>query len=128
MDRAPEVVAGGVAVAKGLVVDWVRLYGATKPSRISLPTYPFDLKRYWVPVQNSSACPARDAGQAPRESSAATPSGRRNGSNGRNRGRRVVRHPPRLSPQAGGDRFCDVGAGEGRRWRVVENSLAGLRL
>ena len=39
---------------KGLTFDWQRLYGADKPHgvpprRISLPTYPFDRQRYWVP-------------------------------------------------------------------------------
>lgn len=35
--------------SKGLIVDWDKLYGATKPRRISLPTYPFARERYWVP-------------------------------------------------------------------------------
>jgi len=30
---------------KGLVVDWSKLYGETKPQRISLPTYPFAKER-----------------------------------------------------------------------------------
>ena len=34
---------------KGLAFDWNRLYGAIKPHRISLPTYPFAQQRYWVP-------------------------------------------------------------------------------
>ncbi|MGG4102530.1 SDR family NAD(P)-dependent oxidoreductase [Paenibacillus lautus] len=34
---------------KGLDVEWNRLYGDTKPRRISLPTYPFSEDRYWVP-------------------------------------------------------------------------------
>ncbi|AOY76260.1 SDR family NAD(P)-dependent oxidoreductase [Clostridium formicaceticum] len=34
---------------KGLNFDWNKLYGDTKPSRISLPTYPFARERYWVP-------------------------------------------------------------------------------
>ena len=39
---------------KGLTFDWRRLYGTDKPygtppRRISLPTYPFDRQRYWVP-------------------------------------------------------------------------------
>lgn len=34
---------------KGLDVEWSRLYGDTKPRRISLPTYPFSEDRYWVP-------------------------------------------------------------------------------
>ncbi|MEE8056697.1 MAG: SDR family NAD(P)-dependent oxidoreductase [Pseudomonadales bacterium] len=34
---------------KGLVFDWNKLYGGSKPRRISLPTYPFAKERYWVP-------------------------------------------------------------------------------
>ncbi len=33
---------------KGLDFDWDRLYGETKPCRISLPTYPFARERYWI--------------------------------------------------------------------------------
>ncbi|MCP5003797.1 MAG: type I polyketide synthase, partial [Planctomycetes bacterium] len=33
---------------KGLVLDWNRLYGESKPKRISLPTYPFARERYWI--------------------------------------------------------------------------------
>ena len=33
---------------KGLSFDWNRLYGASRPRRISLPSYPFDTQRYWV--------------------------------------------------------------------------------
>ncbi|MCP5008276.1 MAG: type I polyketide synthase, partial [Planctomycetes bacterium] len=33
---------------KGLVLDWSKLYGETKPKRISLPTYPFARERYWI--------------------------------------------------------------------------------
>ncbi|WP_225887712.1 SDR family NAD(P)-dependent oxidoreductase [Myxococcus xanthus] len=34
---------------KGLSFDWNRLYGAQRPQRLSLPTYPFSRTRYWVP-------------------------------------------------------------------------------
>jgi acyl transferase domain-containing protein/acyl carrier protein len=34
---------------RGLNFDWNKLYGNAKPSRISLPTYPFARERYWVP-------------------------------------------------------------------------------
>lgn len=30
-------------------MDWNLLYGENKPNRISLPTYPFEKIRYWVP-------------------------------------------------------------------------------
>ncbi|NJM15034.1 MAG: hypothetical protein HC896_06335 [Bacteroidales bacterium] len=33
--------------AKGMELDWNRLYGNTKPQRINLPTYPFAKERYW---------------------------------------------------------------------------------
>ncbi|HEY6872549.1 MAG TPA: amino acid adenylation domain-containing protein [Geobacteraceae bacterium] len=35
--------------AKGMVIDWSRLYGNRLLRRISLPTYPFARERYWVP-------------------------------------------------------------------------------
>ncbi len=34
---------------KGLTVAWERLYGAAKPRRVSLPSYPFARESYWVP-------------------------------------------------------------------------------
>jgi len=34
---------------KGLALDWNRLYGEPKPSRISAPTYPFARVRCWAP-------------------------------------------------------------------------------
>ncbi len=34
---------------KGLSFDWNRIYGESKPRRMSLPTYPFARERYWVP-------------------------------------------------------------------------------
>ena len=34
---------------KGLIFDWNKLYGDTKPYRISLPTYPFARESYWMP-------------------------------------------------------------------------------
>ena len=34
---------------KGLIFDWNKLYGETKPRRISLPTYPFAKEHYWLP-------------------------------------------------------------------------------
>nr|WP_275942651.1 SDR family NAD(P)-dependent oxidoreductase [Paenibacillus alba] len=35
--------------SKGLSFDWNKLYGETKPLKISLPTYPFAQERYWAP-------------------------------------------------------------------------------
>src|SRR5207248_1961815 len=34
----------------GGAVNWRRLYGTRVPRRISLPTYPFERERFWVPV------------------------------------------------------------------------------
>ncbi|UCH94146.1 MAG: SDR family NAD(P)-dependent oxidoreductase, partial [Candidatus Aminicenantes bacterium] len=33
----------------GVTIDWKRLYPGKPPNRISLPTYPFAGKRYWIP-------------------------------------------------------------------------------
>jgi polyketide synthase PksN len=33
---------------KGLELDWSKLYGESKPQRMSLPTYPFAKERYWI--------------------------------------------------------------------------------
>ncbi|SOD63843.1 Acyl transferase domain-containing protein [Streptomyces zhaozhouensis] len=45
---------------KGLSVDWTRLRRAGRPRRVSLPTYPFDPVRHWIPVT-----PPLTAGQPP---------------------------------------------------------------
>ena len=43
----------------GMDVDWSMMYGDSKPGRMSLPTYPFDKKRYWVPqATTNSTVPA----------------------------------------------------------------------
>src|SRR5262249_16923998 len=34
---------------KGLDVDWHRLYGEQVPRRLDLPTYPFAIRRFWLP-------------------------------------------------------------------------------
>ena len=43
---------------KGFEIDWELLYAHSpeeeKPRRISLPTYPFDKKRYWIPQQEDT--------------------------------------------------------------------------
>ncbi|WP_313462886.1 GNAT family N-acetyltransferase, partial [Achromobacter sp.] len=49
---------------QGMAVDWSALYGSSRPSRpsrVSLPTYPFAKERYWVPESGSGAG-ARTAG------------------------------------------------------------------
>ncbi|WGV58343.1 SDR family NAD(P)-dependent oxidoreductase [Brevibacillus brevis] len=40
---------------QGLIFDWNKLYGETKPRRISLPTYPFARERYWLPKVETQA-------------------------------------------------------------------------
>jgi acyl transferase domain-containing protein len=42
---------------RGLNLDWNKLYGNTKPRRISLPTYPFARERYWVDEMTPSHAP-----------------------------------------------------------------------
>lgn len=37
----------------GSAIQWEVLYGQAKPTKISLPTYPFARKRYWKPATNS---------------------------------------------------------------------------
>ncbi|MCB2312713.1 amino acid adenylation domain-containing protein [Clostridium tagluense] len=36
---------------KGVHINWEHLYSSHKPSRVSLPTYPFEEKRYWINEQ-----------------------------------------------------------------------------
>jgi non-ribosomal peptide synthase protein (TIGR01720 family) len=35
----------------GVTIDWNAPYGDLRPQRVSLPTYPFELQRYWVAPQ-----------------------------------------------------------------------------
>ncbi|TQK74548.1 acyl transferase domain-containing protein [Brevibacillus sp. AG162] len=39
---------------QGLIFDWNKLYGDTKPRRISLPAYPFARERYWLPKDSQA--------------------------------------------------------------------------
>src|SRR5262249_23151693 len=34
---------------QGYELDWERLYGESRPRKMSLPTYPFARERYWIP-------------------------------------------------------------------------------
>ncbi|HEX9924567.1 MAG TPA: SDR family NAD(P)-dependent oxidoreductase, partial [Anaerolineae bacterium] len=50
----------------GVDIEWDLLYPNHKPRRISLPTYPFEKKRYWIPVPNRlrpNPAPAAEARQ-----------------------------------------------------------------
>jgi acyl transferase domain-containing protein len=48
--------------ARGLELDWSRLYGELKPRRIGVPTYPFAKERYWI---GSDADPQSDHQTSP---------------------------------------------------------------
>ena len=50
--------------AKGLELDWAKLYGQTLPPRISLPTYPFAKERYWIDVRTAPVVPVASQGAA----------------------------------------------------------------
>ncbi|MDW6057200.1 ketoacyl-synthetase C-terminal extension domain-containing protein [Streptomyces sp. FXJ1.4098] len=49
----PGTELGGTARrwAEGGAVDWAALYGAGRPRRTSLPTYPFAGERHWIPAE-----------------------------------------------------------------------------
>ncbi|MFC5743200.1 SDR family NAD(P)-dependent oxidoreductase, partial [Dyella tabacisoli] len=49
---------------KGLAFDWQRLYGASRPRRISLPTYPFARERYWIQTGPAQAATSSGTGAA----------------------------------------------------------------
>jgi acyl transferase domain-containing protein/acyl carrier protein len=40
---------------KGLKIDWMKMYGAHRPLRMSLPTYPFARERHWVPNESETS-------------------------------------------------------------------------
>ena len=40
---------------KGLDVDWQALPRSARPKIVSLPTYPFERRRFWIPVKNTTA-------------------------------------------------------------------------
>jgi polyketide synthase PksN len=50
--------------AKGLEVEWSKLYGEARPKRVSLPTYPFAKDRYWIDLAPVSATDGRGGGQS----------------------------------------------------------------
>ncbi len=49
---------------KGLELDWSKLYGETKPPRMSLPAYPFAKERYWIDTAAARPVPAGAAAGA----------------------------------------------------------------
>ncbi|HYC88473.1 MAG TPA: polyketide synthase, partial [Thermoanaerobaculia bacterium] len=46
--------------SRGLNFDWQKLWGAARPRRASLPTYPFARDRYWIDKVTASAPPAEN--------------------------------------------------------------------
>jgi polyketide synthase PksN len=67
---------------KGADIDWNALHGAARPRRISLPTYPFTQRRYWIPGSDASqfaamaaagAEPVREPAQKPEPKPAPEP-------------------------------------------------------
>jgi acyl transferase domain-containing protein/aryl carrier-like protein len=49
---------------KGLEIDWSKLYGESKPERMSLPVYPFARQRFWIDTGADAAAPANGNGAA----------------------------------------------------------------
>ncbi|MGI8773069.1 MAG: amino acid adenylation domain-containing protein [Acidobacteriaceae bacterium] len=60
----------------GAEPDWGRIFAVEeghRPQRVSLPTYPFERKRYWVEAPPSSGDPALEASPSPSEALHANP-------------------------------------------------------
>ncbi|HKO58101.1 MAG TPA: SDR family NAD(P)-dependent oxidoreductase [Thermoanaerobaculia bacterium] len=49
----------------GLDLDWSKLYGGSKPPRISLPTYPFARERHWIDTTDVEAVAIQGAALHP---------------------------------------------------------------
>ncbi|MBU2629609.1 MAG: SDR family NAD(P)-dependent oxidoreductase, partial [Proteobacteria bacterium] len=47
---------------RGMTINWDKFYNHIKPTRISLPTYPFARERYWIPEAKSAASNALPSG------------------------------------------------------------------
>ena len=39
----------------GIPVDWRRLWPEPRPRRVTMPSYPFDRKRYWLPAESAES-------------------------------------------------------------------------
>ena len=52
-DMAPQQIAARWAA--GAAVDWDRLYAGARRRRLALPSYPFQRKRYWLPLPPNTA-------------------------------------------------------------------------
>ncbi|RNG04751.1 type I polyketide synthase, partial [Streptomyces botrytidirepellens] len=53
------------AYVRGATVDWETQFAGTGARRVDLPTYPFQRKRYWLPLQTDHTGDARGVGQLP---------------------------------------------------------------
>ncbi len=47
---------------QGNSIQWSKLWPASKPRRVSLPTYPFERKSYWISTQEEKAKPPQNEG------------------------------------------------------------------
>ena len=63
-DLASMLNALGKLWQSGLDPDWTKLYSGERRQRLSLPTYPFERKKYWIDVQPSLADPQRQGAAA----------------------------------------------------------------
>ena len=48
----------------GTSIDWLKLHDGAELSRVSLPTYPFALDNYWIPVNSQADAVITTAGRA----------------------------------------------------------------
>ena len=51
--------------AKGVEIDWTRLYGDVRPLRMPLPTYPFARERHWMAPQRTLGAGSAAAAKHP---------------------------------------------------------------
>ena len=51
------IAAAGRMWAAGIHIDWAAFHGDAKRRRISLPTYPFERKRYWLSPASAAGSP-----------------------------------------------------------------------
>jgi acyl transferase domain-containing protein len=68
---------------KGFTVEWGLLYGQGKPSRVSLPSYPFAREKFWIPEQGKKmAAQAASLAATPLSAGDATGTGELNRNSG----------------------------------------------
>ncbi|HXW57678.1 MAG TPA: amino acid adenylation domain-containing protein [Candidatus Cybelea sp.] len=64
-DAARLMYALGALWTAGVEPNWRALYHGTQPERVSLPTYPFERKRYWLEAPHAVAPPSEVSQQDP---------------------------------------------------------------